>query len=43
MISSTTPDKLAEIIRMIWTNLYNPPKKSYNNSTTEKENERRNF
>jgi hypothetical protein len=27
MISSTTPDKLAEIIRDTWPQLYNPPKK----------------
>jgi hypothetical protein len=25
MISSTTPDKLAEIIRDTWPNLYRPP------------------
>jgi hypothetical protein len=26
MISSTTPDKLADIIRDTWPNLYRPPK-----------------
>ena len=26
MITSTTPDKLAEIIRDTWPNLYRPPK-----------------
>jgi len=29
MISSTTPDKLAEIIRDTWPNLYRPAKVSY--------------
>jgi len=31
MINSTTPYKLAEIIRDTWPGLYNPPKPSYNN------------
>ena len=30
MISSTTPYKLAEIIRDTWPGLYNSPKPSYN-------------
>jgi hypothetical protein len=30
MISSTTPDKLAEIIRDTWPNLYRPPVIPYN-------------
>jgi hypothetical protein len=34
MISSTTPDKLAEIIRDTWPGLYRPPKPSYNNPNT---------
>lgn len=32
MISSTTPYKLAEIIRMTWPQLYKNEKVSYNNS-----------
>jgi hypothetical protein len=39
MISSETPYKLAEIIRDTWPGLYNPPKKSYNTSTTDKQND----
>ena len=34
MISSTTPDKLAEIIRDTWPGLYRPPLKTYNNQKT---------
>ena len=34
MISSTTPDKLAEIIRDTWPNLYRPAKETYNNQKT---------
>jgi hypothetical protein len=30
MITSTTPDKLAEIIRDTWPNLYRPAKETYN-------------
>lgn len=30
MISSTTPDKLAEIIRDTWPGLYRKPQVSYN-------------
>lgn len=30
MISSTTPYKLAEVIRDTWPGLYNSPKKNYN-------------
>jgi hypothetical protein len=30
MITSTTPDKLAEIIRDTWPQLYRPMKKEYN-------------
>ena len=36
MISSTTPYKLAEIIRDTWPGLYRPPKVSYNNQKTSK-------
>jgi hypothetical protein len=36
MISSTTPYKLAEIIRDTWPNLYRPMKKEYNNQKTSK-------
>lgn len=36
MISSTTPYKLAEIIRDTWPNLYRPAKVSYNNQKTLK-------
>ena len=39
MISSETPYKLAEIYRATWFNLYNSPKKSYNTSTTDKQND----
>lgn len=42
MITTETPYKLAEIIRDTWPNLYNPPKKSYNNSTNDKQNGRDN-
>jgi hypothetical protein len=34
MITSTTPDKLAEIIRDTWPGLYRPAKVSYNNQKT---------
>jgi hypothetical protein len=34
MISSTTPDKLAEIIRDTWPGLYRPTKVQYNRNTT---------
>jgi len=33
MISSTTPYKLAEIIRDTWPNLYRPMKMPYNKTT----------
>jgi len=36
MISSTTPYKLAEIIRDTWPNLYRPMKVSYNTQKTSK-------
>ena len=36
MISSHTPYKLAEIIRDTWPGLYRPPKVSYNNQKTLK-------
>ena len=36
MISSTTPYKLAEIIRDTWPQLYRPMKKQYNNQKTSK-------
>jgi hypothetical protein len=34
MITSTTPDKLAEIIRDTWPGLYRKPQVSYNNQKT---------
>ena len=34
MISSTTPYKLAEIIRDTWPGLYRKPESSYNNQKT---------
>ena len=34
MITSTTPHKLAEIIRDTWPGLYRPPVKTYNNQKT---------
>ena len=36
MISSTTPYKLADIIRDTWPQLYRPMKKVYNNEKTSK-------
>jgi len=36
MISSTTPYKLAEIIRDTWPNLYIPMKMPYNHQKTSK-------
>ena len=36
MISSTTPYKLAEIIRDTWPQLYRPMKREYNNQKTLK-------
>lgn len=39
MISSTTPYKLAEIVRDTWPGLYNSPKPSYNTEKTS-DNER---
>jgi len=36
MISSTTPDKLAEILHDTWPNLYRPMKMVYNNQKTSK-------
>jgi hypothetical protein len=41
MISSTTPYKLAEIIRDTWPQLYRPIKKEYNNTTLQKTNDER--
>lgn len=38
MISSTTPDKLAEIIRDTWPNLFYPPKDFVPPSLYRKEN-----
>jgi hypothetical protein len=35
MISSTTPYKLAEIIRDTWPGLYRPMKREYNKQNTE--------
>jgi hypothetical protein len=34
MITSTTPDKLAEIIRDTWPGLYRPPLSSHNREET---------
>lgn len=39
MITSETPDKLAEIIRLTWPQLYRPSKPLYNNQKTSKDNE----
>jgi len=36
MITSTTPYKLAEIIRDTWPGLYRKPHKSYNEQKTSK-------
>lgn len=41
MISSTTPYKLAEIIRDTWPNLYRPMKMPYNHQSTERQNDRK--
>jgi hypothetical protein len=38
MITSTTPDKLAEIIRDTWPGLYRPPKPDYNKNTSTPKN-----
>jgi len=38
MISSTTPYKLAEILRDTWPNLYRPPIKTYNLSKAQEKN-----
>jgi hypothetical protein len=38
MITSTTPYKLAEIIRDTWPNLYRPPIKTYNNPKAQEKN-----
>lgn len=35
MITTETPDKLANIIRDTWPGLYRPPKVSYNKEKTE--------
>lgn len=34
MITSTTPHKLAEIVRDTWPGLYRPPLKTYNSQKT---------
>jgi hypothetical protein len=39
MINSTTPYKLAEVIRDTWPGLYNSPKKTYNEKPTSASNE----
>jgi hypothetical protein len=39
MISSTTPYKLAEVIRDTWPGLYNSPKKTYNEKPPSTSNE----
>jgi hypothetical protein len=41
MISSTTPYKLADIIRDTWPNLYRPMKKEYNTERTQEQNDRK--
>jgi len=41
MISSETPDKLAEIIMDTWPNLYRPMKREYNTQRTQKQNDRK--
>jgi hypothetical protein len=41
MISSTTPYKLAEIIRDTWPQLYRPMKREYNITRVEKQNDRK--
>jgi hypothetical protein len=38
MITSETPYKLAEIIRMTWPNLYKNEKMNYNTVSNKKEN-----
>lgn len=38
MITSTTPYKLAEIIRDTWPNLYRPAKETYNTKSQKKKN-----
>ena len=38
MISSTTPHKLAEIIRDTWPGLYRPLKETYNTKSEKKKN-----
>lgn len=40
MITTTTPYKLAEIIRDTWPGLYRPPKKQLNIKNKKKMNER---
>jgi hypothetical protein len=39
MISSTTPYKLAEVIRDTWPGLYNSPKNTYNKKPPSTSNE----
>jgi hypothetical protein len=39
MISSTTPYKLADIIRDTWPQLYRPAKVPYNTKSEQKKNE----
>jgi hypothetical protein len=39
MISSTTPYKLADIIRDTWPQLYRPMKREYNTKKAEPKNE----
>jgi hypothetical protein len=41
MISSTTPYKLAEIIRDTWPQLYRPMKMPYNTERTQEQNDRK--
>jgi hypothetical protein len=42
MITTETPYKLAEIIRMTWPNLYKDEKVSYNDESNQENNDRRN-
>ena len=41
MISTETPNKLAEIIRDTWPNLYRPPKKKYNDEKLNRHDDRK--
>jgi hypothetical protein len=43
MITSETPDKLAEIIRDTWPGLYRPPQVPYNGTKTQEPDDKRNL